>query len=98
MFKLNCVGSGYYISIKAIAERLAMLFAKFFYIKLIAVLLTCSSVVVLGQSVSEMKHAQMEKQNDASNTINKSDPIEKTCVGLWCVNVDKTEKSTDCYN
>ena len=39
-----------------------MLSTKSFYIKLIAVLLTCSSVVVFGQSVSEMKRAQMSKQ------------------------------------
>ena len=41
-----------------------MLSTKSFYIKLIAVLLTCSSVVVLGQSVSEMKRAQMSKQKN----------------------------------
>ena len=67
-----------------------MLSTKSFYIKLIAVLLTCSSVVVFGQSVSEMKRAQMDKQGDASDTINKSDPVGKSCTGPWCVDVEET--------
>ena len=46
-----------------------MLFTKYFHIKLIAVLLTCSSIVVFGQSVSEMKRAQMTKQK--SKQVNK---------------------------
>ena len=87
MFKLNCVGSGYYISIKVITERLAMLSTNSFYIKLIAVLLTCGSVVVFGQSVSEMKRTQMDKQS-----------ADMACIDWGCVPVDETGKSTDCYN
>ena len=77
MFKLNCVGSSDYISIKTITERLTMLSTKSFYIKLIVVLLTCSSVVVFGQSVSEMKRAHMAKKNTVGNDRYQAQEIQK---------------------
>ena len=77
MFKLNCVVSGYYISIKTITETLTMLSTKSFYIKLIAVLLTCCSVVVFGQSVSEMKQAHMAKKNTMVNGRYQTQEIQK---------------------
>ena len=46
-----------------------MLFTKYFHIKLIAVLLTCSSIVVFGQSVSDLTRAPMTKQK--SKQVNK---------------------------
>ena len=54
-----------------------MLSTKSFYIKLIAVLLTCSSVVVFGQSVSEMKRAHMAKKNTMVNDRYKVQEIHK---------------------
>lgn len=62
MFKLNCVASGCYFSIKTITERSTMLSTKSFYIKLIACLLMCCSVVVFGQLASEKKRALMSTQ------------------------------------
>ena len=53
-----------------------MLSTKFFYIKLIAVLLTCSSVVVFGQSVGEMKRAHMAKKNTMVNDRYQAQEIQ----------------------
>ena len=80
-----------------------MLSTKSFYIKLIAVLLTCSSVVVFGQSVSEMKRAQMDKQSGAQMDKQSGPQMDKqsadmACIDWGCVPVDETGKSTDCYN
>ena len=80
-----------------------MLSTKSFYIKLIAVLLTCSSVVVFGQSVSEMKRAQMSKQSGAQMDKQSGPQMDKqsadmACIDWGCVPVDETGKSTDCYN
>ena len=80
-----------------------MLSTKSFYIKLIGVLLTCSSVVVFGQSVSEMKRAQMSKQSGAQMSKQSGAQMDKqsadmACIDWGCVPVDETGKSTDCYN
>ena len=64
-----------------------MLSTKSFYIQLIAVLLTCCSFVVFGQSVSEMKRAQMSKQKskeldrpgmETKKPMRYEDPYEQT--------------------